>query len=130
MGSDPEVTLIYKLFSEWFEGWEAPDNNNEWNKMCCPWHGENRASSSISYDNDAFVCRACGVKGDALSLIMRKEECGFQDSKLYAERILGKSYEGVQGKPARKPGRRVFGKAKAANPRKSGGSFTFPDWIR
>jgi DNA primase len=130
VGVEPEDSLIYKLFCEWFGEWDIPDNRGEWNKMCCPWHGDTRASSSISYDNDAFVCRACDVKGDALSLIMRKEDCGFQDSKLYAERILGKSYEGVQGKPARKSGRRVFGKSQAANPRKSGKSFTFPDWIR
>lgn len=130
MGVDPEVTLIYKLFCEWFDDWEPPDNNHEWNKMRCPFHGESRASSSISYDNDAFTCRACPVKGDALSLIQYKEGCGFQDSKRRAEEVLGKSYERVQGKSSGKSGRRVFGKSKATNPRKPGGSFTFPDWIR
>lgn len=95
MGVVPEESLIYKLFCEWFGEWDIPDNNSEWNKLRCPWHGESRASSSISYDNDAFVCRACEVRGDALALIMRKEECGFQDSKLYAERILGRDRKSV-----------------------------------
>ncbi len=130
MGVVPEESLIYKLFCEWFEDWDIQPNENEWNKMCCPFHTESRASSSISYDNDAFVCRACGVKGDALALIMRKEECGFQDSKLYAERILGKSYTRVQGKSSGKSGGRVFGKSKAPNRRQSSRSFSFPDWIR
>lgn len=130
MGVEPEDSLIYKLFCEWFGEWDIPDNNGEWNKMCCPWHGESRASSSISYDNDAFVCRACGVKGDALSLIMRKEECGFQDSKRRAEEILGRSYEKVQAKSPRKSGGRVFGKSKASHTGKPKGSFAFPDWIR
>ncbi len=131
MGVDPEDSLIYKLFCEWFEdGWDMPDNDNEWNKMCCPFHVERRPSSSISYDNDAFTCRVCEYTGDALKLIMLKEECGFQDSKRRAEGILGKSYERVSRKPDRKSGRRVFGQSRTAHPRNSGGSFTFPDWIR
>jgi DNA primase len=107
-----------------------PDNDKEWNKMICPFHNESRPSSTISYDNDAFVCFACDWSGDALTLIQRKEECGFQDSKRYAEEILGRRYEKVQAKPSRKSSGRVFGKSKAPDSRKSKGSFTFPDWIR
>lgn len=130
MGVDAEESLIYKLFCEWFGEWDIPDNKNEWNKMRCPFHTEDRASSSISYDNDAFVCRACGVKGDALSLIQNREGCGFQDSKRRAEEILGRSYEKIQAKSPGKSGGRVFGKQKPSYHRKPGKSFSFPDWIR
>jgi hypothetical protein len=123
--------LIYKLFCEWFtDGWDMPDNDSEWVKMVCPFHQESRASAVISYDNDAFHCHACDWSGDALKLIMRKEDCGFQDSKRRAEDILGRSYEAILRKPGGKSSRRVFGKARPSNPRKPGGSFTFPDWIR
>ena len=130
MGVDPEDSLIYKLFCEWFEDWEPPDNDREWNKMLCPFHGERRPSSSISYDNDAFVCRSCDVTGDALTLIMREEDCGFQDAIARAESLLDRSYTKIQAKSAKKSGTRVFGEAKAPDPRKPRGTFTFPDWIR
>lgn len=130
MSNDMYETLIYKLMCEWFPDWDAPDNTGEWVKCLCPFHGESRPSASISYDNDAFNCRVCEYTGDALKLIMIKEECGFQDSKRRAEDILGKSYERVSRKPSGKPRRRVFGKPGTANSRKPRGSFTFPDWIR
>ena len=130
MGVEPEESLIYRLFSEWFDDWDKPDNKNEWNKMLCPFHGESRPSSSISYDNDAFVCRSCGVRGDALALIMREEDCGFQDAICRAEGLLDRSYEKIQAKPKRKSGPRVFGTAEPVDARKPRGTFSFPDWIR
>jgi len=130
MGVAPEDSLIYKLFCEWFEDWDAVDNKNEWNKLICPFHNESRPSATISYDNDAFTCFACDWSGDALTLIQRKEDCGFHDSKRRAETILGRSYDKVQEKPKRKPRRIVFGEARPSNPRKPGGTLSFPDWIR
>jgi hypothetical protein len=131
VGSEPADGLIYKLFCEWFEDVDLPDNNGTWNKMVCPFHNESRPSATISYEYDAFRCHACGVAGDALKLIQDREGCGFQDSKRYAEGILGKSYTRVPHKPGKKSGGpRVFGKSRPNPPRKGKGTFSFPDWIR
>lgn len=124
MGAEPSG-LIQKLLELWFPGHDLPRYSGGWLKMCCPFHDETRPSSSVNYDKDAFVCRACDWKGDAISLIKRKEGMGYSDALKFAERVLDKRYDKIQEQSSRKPGRIVFGEARA--PRT--GTRQVPPWL-
>lgn len=106
-GQGLDNSLIYRLLTKWFPDWEAPAHRKEWNICLCPFHDESRPSASVNYRAQAFVCRACDWKGDAIALIKRKEECSFADAKRYAEEISGREYKTVSPKPTGKPRRGI-----------------------
>ena len=66
-------------------------------------------SAAVSYDLQGFNCLACNVRGDVISIIQHEEEVSFAEAKRIAEGLYVGSHIPVQVKPARKPGRRVFG---------------------
>lgn len=49
-----------------------------WQAIKCPYHDDRTASASVSVSKGAFHCHACGVKGDAYSLIQAYEKCDFK----------------------------------------------------
>lgn len=49
-----------------------------WQPIKCPYHGDTTASASVNVAKGAFNCHACGVKGDAYSLIQEWEKCDFR----------------------------------------------------
>ncbi|AFN65008.1 DNA primase [Mycoplasma wenyonii str. Massachusetts] len=61
----------------------------------CPFHEDSRASLSISEEKNIFKCFACGVAGDAVSFIMRKEKANFHNALLQAHKILKLPMENV-----------------------------------
>src|SRR5690606_17500738 len=109
--SSPETaSLILKVLTHYFPDWEPPPDKREWVSCLCPFHGDSRPSATVSYINDAFACFTCGVKGSAVKIIMREEGISYTKAVEFAEGILPGSHNAVRGKPARKPGRRSFGK--------------------
>ncbi|ALA48163.1 DNA primase [Mycobacterium phage Phlei] len=102
-------SYIAKVILRYYPEWEPPADTREWNPCLCPFHGESNPSAAVSYDYQAFRCMACGVKGDAISLIRHEEEVTFAEAKRIAEEIAVGSGIAVPGKSARKSSRRVFG---------------------
>lgn len=55
---------------------------------CCPFHDEKTPSFSVSEAKQIFKCFGCGVGGDAISFVMKKESVDF----IPAVRILASQY--------------------------------------
>lgn len=93
----------------------VPTSQGGWMSMRCPFHDETHPSASVN--TEAFVCHACGMKGDSLALIQLKESVGFREAVALAKQIDA-DYEpttkGSRGRGGRKktgrrwspPGRR------------------------
>ncbi|WP_425298865.1 hypothetical protein [Nocardia cyriacigeorgica] len=62
----------------------------------------------MSRERGAFICRACGVKGDIYSIIQHEEGVSFAEAKRIAETVSPGSDATVREQPKRKPRRRVF----------------------
>ena len=60
-----------------------------WRKMLCPFHPDTHASAAINEELDAFSCLACGVKGNAVTLIMDREGCDARTADSLATAIAG-----------------------------------------
>ena len=103
------TSLITKVIQNYYPDWDPPkDRGQEWVSCLCPFHGEARPSATVSFVNDAFACFACGEKGDALALIMRREVIGYREAVEFAEELQPGSRDKIQKVPARKQGRRSF----------------------
>jgi hypothetical protein len=65
-------------------------NEGRWGneQVCCPVHGERRASMSVNTEKGVAHCFACGFGGDALKLIQAMEGCDRADAQRRAEDIL------------------------------------------
>lgn len=102
--------LIVAVIHRWYDDWKPPrDTGKEWVACLCPFHGDTRPSASVSFQNNAFACYACGVKGDALSLIRRREGVSHKRANEIAEAISEGSDIEIPRKPSGKPRRRTFG---------------------
>ena len=105
-----DTQLIALVIRRYFPQWDPPeDNGYTWIKTLCPFHGEDNPSAAVSYELQAFKCMACHVSGDVIKLIREQEDVGYLAAKSIAEGLSVGSNIPVQTKPARKPGRRVFG---------------------
>ncbi|ANA87098.1 DNA primase [Gordonia phage Strosahl] len=103
---------IKQAILRYYPDWEPPEDQHEWNKTCCPFHGDENPSAAVSYDNDAFNCMACGVKGDVISIIRHEEkEVSFAEAKRIAAELSVGGNNPVPARSAGKPGRRVFGQS-------------------
>lgn len=72
-----------------------------WTKANCfnPEHDDRVASASVNLDEGVFHCFACGVKGDAYSLIMMMEGCDFATAAERAKEFAGGGDEPVREGP-------------------------------
>lgn len=86
-----------------------PDNGRTWTKMLCPYHDEEVASAAISYKLEAFNCLACGMKGNVVNLVMKREEVDVATAREICEKLSEGCDREVRREPARQPRRRVFG---------------------
>lgn len=114
MDSEPPIV---KALQSWYWDWEMPKGKREWVSCLCPFHGDTTPSASISTKFNYFHCRACGMKGDVIGLIMRKEETTFVEAKRRAEKFFDGSDIPVSQKPEGKPRRRVSARPKFGRPR-------------
>lgn len=68
--------------------------------ILCPIHSEDHPSCSLNVDEGLWQCHACAAGGDVYTLVMMKENCGFQSARGAVERIIG-------GEPSARHGRAV-----------------------
>jgi DNA primase len=91
-------------------GGEDVMEDRGWYAYACPFHGADRSkSASVNTIINVFVCHTCDIKGDAITLIKKRENCSYGESLRRAEEIAGKSAGDVRGTPD--GGRRVSGRS-------------------
>ena len=64
----------------------------------CPFHNDSHASASFNTRQNIFNCFACGMQGNSIQIIARKEGCDIHEAKSIAEGITGESNQQVRGK--------------------------------
>lgn len=104
-------SLIVAVLQSEYPDWDAPANTAEWVACCCPFHGDTHPSAGVSLDNDAFICHACGEKGDAIGLLAKMRSVNRKQAEQIAEELAPGSLREIQERTARKPRRRTFGQA-------------------
>lgn len=114
----------------YFPEWEPPENRKEWNLCLCPSHDDDHPSCSVNFDAGAVHCKACGFKGDTISIIRNREGLSFDEAVKLAERVSEGEYKPVPQKPARKSRRRVFGDQGANSVEHMEGRDEVPPWVR
>ena len=99
---------IVMAILRYYPDWEPPPDHSLWNKALCPFHADETASAAVSYELQAFNCLACGVGGDAISIIRHEEEVSFAEANRIAESLSVGGNVSVSRKPKRQSSRRVF----------------------
>jgi DNA primase len=79
--------------------------------MKCPFHGDSHASASVSLEENAFICHACGIKGDTYSIIMQHEGVDFREALSIAETVTGQGCSDLRSEYRRSS--RVSGKSRS-----------------
>jgi DNA primase len=64
----------------------------------CPFHDDTHKSASFNTRENIFNCFACGMQGNSLQVIARKEGVDIREAKSFAEGIIGQSGSQVRGK--------------------------------
>ena len=82
-------------------------NSLGWAKIKCPFHEDDHASASVNLREQLFVCHGCGVKGDAINIIMKHEGVTYRAAIEIAKGVVGEG--GLLVLSAHSRGRRVSG---------------------
>lgn len=77
-----------KPIIEYYNGKVSRDSMT-WQKIRCPFHGDQHASAAVNMSDNIFVCHGCGIKGNAFNIIMNQEGVSFREAVTIAEGILG-----------------------------------------
>jgi DNA primase len=64
----------------------------------CPFHNDSHASASFNTKNNIFNCFACGMQGNSIQIIAKKEGVDIREAKSIAEGITGDGNSEVRGK--------------------------------
>ena len=64
----------------------------------CPFHNDSHASASFNTRQNIFNCFACGMQGNSIQIIAKREGCDIREAKSIAEGITGQSHQEVRGK--------------------------------
>ena len=64
----------------------------------CPFHNDSHASASFNTRQNIFNCFACGMQGNSIQIIAKREGCDMREAKSIAEGITGESGTQVRGK--------------------------------
>jgi DNA primase len=64
----------------------------------CPFHNDSHASASFNTRDNIFNCFACGVNGNSIQIIAKREGVDIREAKSIAEGITGQSHNEVRGK--------------------------------
>ena len=67
----------------------------------CVMHNESRASAVINTYDNLYYCHRCGKGGNAVNIIMIKEELEFRDALKRAHEILAGSGQSLRGSDRR-----------------------------
>ena len=52
--------------------------SSNWRAVKCPFHDDSSASASVC--NSGFCCHACGIKGNAVTMVAMVEACSNRDA--------------------------------------------------
>lgn len=102
-------------------------NRNGWVSIRCPFHSDTRASAAVNANFAGFNCLGCGIKGNAISLIMEVEKIDFISAVEFYERIVGEKHPGVSRPVQRLSGYDSLGRRKRFE---SGSGFDPKGWLR
>ena len=64
----------------------------------CPFHNDTHSSASFNTKENIFNCFACGMQGNSLQIIAKKEGVDIREAKSFAEGIAGLSNSQVYSK--------------------------------
>jgi len=64
----------------------------------CPFHDDTHSSASFNTRENIFNCFACGMQGNSLQIIARKEGVDIREARSFAEGIAGLSGNQVRSK--------------------------------
>jgi CHC2 zinc finger len=87
-----------------------------WHPVRCPFHDDEHKSATVCLHDgprDVFVCHGCGVKGDAIHLIMQEEGVDYFVAKQRAEALARDFGDDVQPVPLE--GGRLLGGARSVS---------------
>ena len=123
--------LIVRVVHRYNPGWEPPaDNGRTWVRCLCAFHAEDTPSAAVSYELDAYSCLACGVKGNAVTLIKQQEGVSHRTAVELAAGVSAGSNQPVPRQPRRVRRRAVFGEPGPDSPEHRGGRLEAPPWVR
>lgn len=91
-----------------------------WRGIRCPFHHDTRASGRVNTELGAFACLGCGVKGDAISLIMQREGVDYPRAIERYTIITGEALPDLPRPTTGKRRRRVSGTGQTAYDTDSG----------
>ncbi len=75
-------------------------------KVKCQFHQDDRASGSVDYNANRYVCFACAVSGDAVDLLRLQLGLSFHEAVERAKSLTGQGSGQICGEPA--PGETLF----------------------
>jgi DNA primase len=64
----------------------------------CPFHDDTHSSASFNTKENIFNCFACGMQGNSLQIIAKKEGVDIREAKSFAEGITGFSNSQIRNK--------------------------------
>lgn len=72
-------------------GADDPMDTLGWRSIKCPFHADSHASARYcsSDDVNAFICMACGIKGDSIAIVQEQEGLDFKESVKFIEELSG-----------------------------------------
>lgn len=83
-----------------YYGAEVPPPRSGWTKMRCFQHPDRTPSAAFHVSYNSFNCMSCGLKGDAIGLVMELEGMRYPEAKGFAERVFGESDDSLPEEPA------------------------------
>jgi DNA primase len=66
-----------------------------WRPIRCPFHTDRVKSASVNIEQNGFKCHGCEMKGDAIGLIMTRENLDFGAANEWAQQIFGQGVSRV-----------------------------------
>lgn len=64
----------------------------------CPFHDDTHRSAAFNVNKNIFNCLACGMNGNSLQIIAKKEGVDIREAKSIAERITGAGDSEIRSK--------------------------------
>ena len=66
-------------------GLDTPPLSSGWRRVKCPFHEDKSASASVCATG--FNCHACGIKGNAVTLVAMVEGCSNKDAVDFLKQV-------------------------------------------
>lgn len=67
---------------------EVQENKPMWQKVHCPFHNDTNPSGSVNPYKKRFMCFACDMQGNVISLVMRDRNCSYKEALAWIRNTL------------------------------------------